>query len=74
MAEITRHEPAFERCYCTGIDRTTVLRVARERGLFTVDELRSAIGVCGGCGSCRPELRQLLRTEFGTAGTEPTPP
>jgi NAD(P)H-nitrite reductase large subunit len=74
MAEIIRCDPGFERCYCTGIDRATVLQVAQERGLFTVDELRQAIGVCGGCGSCRPELRQLLRDEFGTAGAKPTPP
>jgi len=50
----------FERCYCTGVDRETVI-VAVRAGLRTVEQLRSKLGVCGGCATCRPEVEGLLR-------------
>jgi nitrite reductase (NADH) large subunit len=57
-------EPApgdlFSECHCTGVTRSQVL-AAVAAGCRTVNELRSCIGVCGGCGTCRPDLEALLR-------------
>jgi NAD(P)H-nitrite reductase large subunit len=53
-------QPAdFERCWCTGVTRAEV-DAAIARGCRTVDQLRRELGVCGGCGTCRPEVQALL--------------
>jgi len=57
-------EPAFERCYCTNADRAAVL-AAIAAGDRTVNALRARLGVCGGCGTCRPEVEALLREREG---------
>lgn len=72
MADIPPVEPRFERCYCIGITRCQALAAIVEFGCTTVDELRARTGACGGCGSCRPELQQLLH-EVKTDEIE-TPP
>jgi NAD(P)H-nitrite reductase large subunit len=72
MADVVPGEPRFERCYCIGITRCQALAAIAEFGCTTVDELRARTGACGGCGSCRPELQQLLReVESGRAETPP---
>jgi assimilatory nitrate reductase catalytic subunit len=49
----------FTHCHCTGIRRQAVV-AAIAGGCGTVDQLRQVIGVCTGCGTCRPELEALL--------------
>jgi NAD(P)H-nitrite reductase large subunit len=49
----------FVQCYCTGLTRDQVVAAIRA-GNLTVDRLRQATGVCGGCGTCRPEVERLL--------------
>ena len=51
--------PPFHRCHCTGVQRAAVL-AAIVAGARSIDELRRATGVCTGCSTCYPELRQLL--------------
>jgi len=50
----------FQQCHCTLVTRTQVL-AAIAGGCRSVDDLRRNTGACGGCGSCRPELEDLLR-------------
>ena len=56
-----RDPPArFVKCYCTGVQRAEVIAAWRA-GKRTVRALREALGVCGGCATCRPEVEQLIR-------------
>ncbi|HYE04928.1 MAG TPA: (2Fe-2S)-binding protein [Planctomycetota bacterium] len=50
---------SFSRCWCTGVKRDEVVR-AWTAGARTVEALRSQLGVCGGCGTCRPEVKCLI--------------
>ncbi len=58
----------FERCYCTGVTRATVLAAVRTQGCRTVDEVQRATGACTGCRTCRPELERLLADEARAHG------
>lgn len=49
----------FTHCHCTNIQRAEVLAAIAD-GCRTVDQLRAVIGVCTGCGTCRPELDAVL--------------
>jgi nitrite reductase (NADH) large subunit len=60
MAEVVPIVPRFERCYCLGITRDQALAAIAEFGCTSIEELRARTGACAGCGSCRPELQQLL--------------
>ncbi len=72
LAARTRHDllagaPAGEAadtsqpvCACFAVRRATLERAIAEQGLASVDALGAALGAGTGCGSCIPELRQLL--------------
>ncbi len=47
-------------CYCRDVQKSAVL-AAIEAGCLTVDSLSRKLGVCTGCGSCRPDIEALLR-------------
>ncbi len=59
MAEGLPPPGSFTRCWCVGIGRAEVVR-AWTAGTRTVEALRAELGVCGGCGTCRPELQRLI--------------
>ena len=61
MADITPIDSRFERCYCIGVTRSQAIAAIIAHGCTTVDDLRAVTGACGGCGSCRPELKQLIQ-------------
>lgn len=60
MADITPVDARFERCYCIGVTRSQAIAAIKAHDCTSVDELRAVTGACGGCGSCRPELKQLI--------------
>ncbi len=42
------------------VQRTTILNAITQHGLTSVTAIGSALEACTNCGSCVPELRQIL--------------
>ncbi len=47
-------------CACFGVGRNTILRAIREQGLDSVEAIGQALRAGTNCGSCIPELKELL--------------
>ncbi|MEM7236224.1 MAG: molybdopterin-dependent oxidoreductase [Pseudomonadota bacterium] len=47
-------------CACFEVGANTIMNVVHRRNLVSVDEIGAALCAGTNCGSCRPELRQLL--------------
>jgi bacterioferritin-associated ferredoxin len=47
-------------CRCMGFSSRRVTELAREHGCTDVESLGLATGAGDGCGTCRPELEELL--------------
>jgi assimilatory nitrate reductase catalytic subunit len=54
-------------CSCFGVGRNTICDAIREHGLKTTAEVTACVKAGGNCGSCVPELRQLLATASSAA-------
>ena len=53
-------------CSCFGVGRNTICDVIRERSLNTPAEVTACVKAGGNCGSCVPEIKQLI-AEIGVA-------
>jgi assimilatory nitrate reductase catalytic subunit len=47
-------------CSCFGVGRNTICAAIREQGLTEVSAVTACVKAGGNCGSCVPEIRQLL--------------
>lgn len=47
-------------CYCFGVTRNTVRKASLAYQLHDVDEVRARTRAGGGCGSCHPDIEDLL--------------
>ena len=47
-------------CSCFGVGRNTICEAIREQGLETPAQITERLRAGGNCGSCVPELRQLI--------------
>ena len=47
-------------CACFGVGRNTILKAISDKNLKTVEEIGRALQAGTNCGSCIPELKQLL--------------
>jgi nitrite reductase (NADH) large subunit len=54
-----------EVCGCNGVKKGTICKVIREKGLFTLDEVRKHTKASGGCGSCTGLVEQILMFTAG---------
>jgi nitrite reductase (NADH) large subunit len=54
-----------EVCGCNGVNKGTIVKAIREKGLFTVDEVRKHTKASGGCGSCTGLVEQILMFTAG---------
>jgi nitrite reductase (NADH) large subunit len=54
-----------EVCGCNGVNKGTICKAIREKGLFTLDEVRKHTKASGGCGSCTGLVEQLLMFTAG---------
>ncbi|NMM05205.1 nitrite reductase large subunit NirB [Polaromonas sp.] len=54
-----------EVCGCNGVTKGTICKAIREKGLFTLDEVRKHTKASGGCGSCTGLVEQLLMFTAG---------
>jgi serine/threonine protein kinase/NifU-like protein involved in Fe-S cluster formation/bacterioferritin-associated ferredoxin len=55
-------------CHCFHVREGRIRRYVRERGLRSVDQVRSWTRACGGCRSCRPDLEVILEQERDAPG------
>jgi len=47
-------------CRCMGLSSRRIAELVRARGLADVDAIAESLGAGGGCGSCRPDLEEIL--------------
>ena len=65
-ASVPNPGPVLCSCFGTGIN--TIVSAIESKGLMSVDQIGEALGAGTNCGSCRPELAQLLaRTQVREA-------
>jgi nitrite reductase (NADH) large subunit len=60
---------AMEVCGCNGIAKGTIIRAIKEKGLFTLDEVRRHTKASSSCGSCTGLVEQILASTVGGAYT-----
>lgn len=56
-----------EVCGCNGVCKGTIVKAIREKGLFTVDEVRKHTKASSSCGSCTGLVEQILINCIGGA-------
>jgi nitrite reductase (NADH) large subunit len=54
-----------EVCGCNGVSKGTICKVIKDKGLFTLEEVRKHTKASGGCGSCTGLVEQLLMFTAG---------
>ncbi len=54
-----------EVCGCNGVSKGTICKTIKDRGLFTLEEVRKHTKASGGCGSCTGLVEQLLMFTAG---------
>jgi nitrite reductase (NADH) large subunit len=54
-----------EVCGCNGVTKGSICRAIKEKGLFTLDEVRRHTKASASCGSCTGLVEQLLMTTAG---------
>ncbi len=54
-----------EVCGCNGVCKGSIVKAIREKGLFTLAEVRKHTKASGGCGSCTGLVEQILMATAG---------
>ncbi|MBC7703316.1 MAG: NAD(P)/FAD-dependent oxidoreductase, partial [Rhodoferax sp.] len=54
-----------EVCGCNGVSKGTICKAIKEKGLFTLDEVRKHTKASGSCGSCTGLVEQILMFTAG---------
>ncbi len=54
-----------EVCGCNGVNKGTICKAIKEKGLFTLDEVRKQTKASASCGSCTGLVEQLLMFTAG---------
>src|ERR1700761_5407417 len=60
-------------CGCNGVSKGAILGCIKEKNLSTHDEVRAHTKASASCGSCTPQVQQLLALATGGALTETVP-
>ncbi len=58
-------------CRCMGMSSLRIADLVRERGLTDLESIAESLGAGGCCGSCRPDLEEILADLHGTPLAEP---
>ncbi len=56
---------ADEVCGCNGVSKGAICKAIKDKGLFTLEEVRKHTKASGGCGSCTGLVEQLLMFTAG---------
>ena len=59
----------MEVCGCNGVAKGNIIRAIKEKGLFTLEEVRKHTKASSSCGSCTGLVEQLLASTVGGAYT-----
>ncbi len=59
----------MEVCGCNGVCKGTIVKAIKEKGLFTLDDVRKHTKASSSCGSCTGLVEQLLASTVGGAYT-----
>ena len=59
----------MEVCGCNGIAKGTIIRAIKEKGLFSLDDVRKHTKASSSCGSCTGLVEQILGSTVGGAYT-----
>lgn len=54
-------DPGPVLCSCLGMGINTIITAIEHQGLLSVEDVGDALGAGANCGSCRPEIAELLR-------------
>ena len=57
----------FEVCGCNGIRKIAIVKTIKEKGLFTLEEVRKHTKASSSCGSCTGLVEQILASVVGGA-------
>jgi nitrite reductase (NADH) large subunit len=58
---------AMEVCGCNGVAKGAIVKAIKEKGLFTLDDVRKHTKASSSCGSCTGLVEQLLASTVGGA-------
>jgi NifU-like protein len=61
-------------CKCFGITEPEIERIVRENQLRTVDDVTNYCKAGGGCGQCKPHIKEILARVAGAAAEPAEPP
>ncbi|HZP93636.1 MAG TPA: nitrite reductase large subunit NirB [Burkholderiales bacterium] len=59
----------MEVCGCNGVAKGTIIKAIKEKGLFTLEDVRSHTKASSSCGSCTGLVEQILASTVGGAYT-----
>ena len=59
----------MEVCGCNGVAKGSIIRAIKEKGLFTLEEVRKHTKASSSCGSCTGLVEQILASTVGGAYT-----
>ncbi len=59
----------MEVCGCNGVCKGTIVKAIKEKGLFTLDDVRKHTKASASCGSCTGLVEQILASTIGGAYT-----
>jgi bacterioferritin-associated ferredoxin len=51
----------IEICHCNGILKSEIVKAIKEKGLTTVEEVQDATTAGTPCGSCIPDIEDILK-------------
>ncbi len=57
----------FEVCGCNGVCKGSIVKTIKDKGLFTLDEVRQHTKASSSCGSCTGLVEQILASVVGGA-------
>jgi nitrite reductase (NADH) large subunit len=57
----------FEVCGCNGVKKGAIVKAIKERGLFTLNDVRKHTKASASCGSCTGLVEQILASTLGGA-------
>ena len=58
-----------EVCGCNGVTKGSIVKAIKEKGLFTLDEVKKHTKAASSCGSCAGLVEQILASTIGGAYT-----
>jgi len=62
----------MEVCGCNGVCKGTIVKAIKEKGLFTIDDVKKQTKAASSCGSCTGLVEQILASTLGGGYAAPS--